>query len=69
MCFDKAYVLPLYEKTTENTVLLKAKTRISYVNSLEQLIAEEKNEKDTVYLFMSSKNVDSWIYGLANSRE
>ena len=67
--FDKAYILPLYEKTSENTILLKANTRISYVDTLDELVSEEKDKKNTVYLFMSSKNIDSWLYGLATSKE
>ena len=67
--FDRAYILPLYENTSENSILLKAKTRISYIDTLEQLVTEEKNKKNTVYLFMSSKNIDSWLYGLATSKE
>lgn len=63
--FDQAYVLPLYEETKDETKLLALNTRISYVDTLAQLCEEEKDQKNTVYLFMSSKNVDDWIYGLA----
>lgn len=66
--FDKAYILPLYEETSENSILLNADTRISYVDTLDDLLKEETNEKDTVYLFMSSKNIDSWLYGLAKGK-
>ncbi|MCH5180937.1 MAG: hypothetical protein J1F32_06965 [Erysipelotrichales bacterium] len=67
--FEKAYILPLYESTSENSILLKANTRISYIDTLDQLITEEKLMENTVYLFMSSKNIDSWLYGLATSKE
>lgn len=64
--FDKAYILPIYEAVEANTKLLNADTRISYVDTLSELKSEEKEESNTVYLFMSSKNIDDWIYGLAD---
>lgn len=67
--FDKAYVLPLYEKTDAETKLLEINTRISYVETILQLYSEEKTEENTVYLFMSSKNIDDWIYGLGKLKE
>ena len=66
--FDYSYVLPLYEKVdVDTTGLIKGKN-IMFIDNLSSLINHEKNMPKTIYLCMSSKNIDTWIYGLVNGK-
>lgn len=63
---DQSYVLPLYEHISEEEIGSKILecNKIKYVDAIEDLESEKEFHQDTIYLFMSSKNLDKWIYDL-----
>lgn len=63
---DESYVLSLYEhldgKEVSSNILCDGK--IKFASEITDIMNETSHENKQVFLFMSSKNLNEWIYGL-----
>lgn len=60
---DEAYILPIYEKNDEDDMWsnLLQDEKITLLNDDLNLEKVKKHDDMSIYLFMSSKNIDVWI--------